>query len=105
MFDKVDLLKRISSHYKLPERYNLIKKIRNSLILEVTINMDKTIRLKSILKEHLLGVRSIICLPDGDIVSGSDDETIRIWRLNGNNQCIFLSKELDSWIYSLLLLP
>jgi WD40 repeat protein len=102
MFTNYNIIKRIFTNYLLGERLTLTKKPKNKFLYQLILTLNKEIITKSILTGHEQSVRCIIALPNGEIASGSNDKTIRIW--NNKSKCIKSTTE-TSEITCLLSLP
>jgi WD40 repeat protein len=92
-FKNENILKTIFKTYTLLDTRHQSIKIQNKLIFDIlTKYLNNSAIFKSmgksfhILSGHISFVTSLALLPDGNIVSGSDNTTLKIWDVN-TNEC------------------
>jgi WD40 repeat protein len=82
--DNKTLLKRIYSYYKLPGRNRLCRELRNTTLLQVSLDLSRW----PVVIHTIPDYNSILTvLPDGNIATSYHD-TIRVWDVKNSYKCI-----------------
>ena len=82
----------------------VIQKIRQSLPYLKTLTLHKNGLCETTLQGHTDGVRSVAVLPDGNAISASWDNTLRVWDLN-SGQCVMTLRGHTDFVMSVAVLP
>jgi WD40 repeat protein len=104
MFTNRDILKLCLIHYRWPRRQDLWNSLKNRILLNAMLNVEKDITNKLCLKGHDDYITTLLCLSDNSIVSGSWDKTIRVWAKNRKYKCIKILFGHKNGVLSLALL-
>jgi WD40 repeat protein len=102
MFDNWNILKIIFSYLKVLHRAKLHYKINNKLLFDISLRFDTTLLAKYILRQHFFGVLCVMVLPNGNLISSSDDRRIIIWDAKDDYKCVKIITGHSKEIYSLL---
>jgi WD40 repeat protein len=104
----VNLLTLIFTSFTPIANNNILSGIKNKIISKAILvitdykKIFKSIELDNVMAKSEKDLSSIALLPNGNIISASNDKALKLWNINDNN-CIFLATE--QFVTSLLILP
>jgi WD40 repeat protein len=107
--ENINILWLVFESFPLPKVKAISSEIANSTLLKVMYKimsfekrLEKLGKNKSLLIGHKNKVNSLAILQDGNIISASDDKTLKVWDIK-TLQCIFTIED-DSMINSVIVL-